>query len=93
MLFPVGSLGVSCSKVRGAGIATVGRCLVALPLGSWVCGCSVASVLVEVRGVPMARGTGVRVVEGALAWASTGARGIGGGGAGGPTVVGLAGYS
>ena len=46
MLFPVGSLGVSCSKVRGAGIATVGRCLVALPLGSWVCRCTAASVSV-----------------------------------------------
>ena len=91
MLFPVGSLGVSCSKVRGAGIATVGRCLVALPLGSWVCRCSAASVLVGVKEVPMVRGKWVR--GWAPSWASNGARGIGGGGVGGPTVVGLDGYS
>ena len=29
----------------GGGIATVGRCLEALPLGSWVCGYSASKVL------------------------------------------------
>ena len=43
--FSEGTLGKGSVIALGGGIATVGRCLEALPLGSWVCGYSASKVL------------------------------------------------
>ena len=43
--FSDGTLGMGSVIALGGGIATVGRCLEALPLGSWVCEYSASKVL------------------------------------------------
>ena len=91
----MGSLSVShggaCTG-EGGGNAAVGRCLEALPLGSWVWRFSAANGLVGVWGGALA-GTGVveAAVVKAPAWISSGSEEVGDGGAGGAVTVEVAG--
>ena len=78
--------------VRGGGIATVGRCLEALPLGSWVWKFSISIGRVGAGGGALAS---VGVIDSAAAkaqaWISSGSEEVGEGGAGGTVTVEVAG--
>ena len=93
---PVGSLNVSlggaCKVGVGEGNAAVGRCLEALPLGSWVWRFSTTIGMVGVGGGALASaGVIDSAVVGAQAWISSGSEEVGEGGAGIAVTVEVAG--